>query len=444
MQDLIFHRFEVESFKGINAQNPIVLDFTQANKKGQSITVLKGDQQTGKSSTIEALLYCFGYEFKFKKENLVNLQDKTINVNTEFAVEGVTYRVRATKSRFVLEKYVDAEKVWIGAGEPKSTLQKLVRVGFSPLFLKDVDGERQIKYLRETFSDEENNKKEEKILSALKEAATGYRDANREYKRIKAMLESDELYLNYEQNMARFQERISLNGQLDKLKRASAELQQFQNAELKLQNFEQQASEKRTRIEELREQLRLEEEALQQTEEKIAQAKIWISEHAHVREVHAAATAAYENINLQLVEQERWDRIVQNKGDMDQFSDMMNKFEAKKDQLRMDLKKVTEKYLPKIKGLELKLGDDLDDDQKGLFWNQKSLAQLSESELWDLFLQIWEQKDVKLVVIDNLTSLGTGAISRLNELSAQGIKIWGTEMKRNQSKIAISFTDKLK
>lgn len=162
-----------------------------------------------------------------------------------------------------------------------------------------------------------------------------------------------------------------------------------------------------------------------------------------VKTEYQEAEAAYMDINRVLLEQQDWKRIKQLKIDMDQYETLVQDADAKKDKLKMDLMKVTKKYLPEIEGLEIKIATGMDDEEEGIYYNNKTMAQLSESELWSLFFQIWEQKQVRFVFIENVSSLGTDAVGVLNMLAENGVKIFASMMDRKKGSMKISFTDTL-
>jgi hypothetical protein len=114
------------------------------------------------------------------------------------------------------------------------------------------------------------------------------------------------------------------------------------------------------------------------------------------------------------------------------------------DKLRLDLLKITRTYLPGIEGLEMKLKMGLDDEEEGIYYNGKSLAQLSESELWDLFENIWAEKGVQFVFCENITSLGSEAVKTLNRLvKEKKAQVFATAMDRSKKDMEIIFSTKI-
>jgi len=113
------------------------------------------------------------------------------------------------------------------------------------------------------------------------------------------------------------------------------------------------------------------------------------------------------------------------------------------DKLRLELLKITKTYLPDIEGLEIRLKTGLDEEDEGIFYQGKSFAQLSESELWDLFLVIWAAKDVQFIFCENVNALGSEAIKTLNRLVKEGAVVFASEMERSKKEMEISFSTKI-
>src|SRR5687768_11360231 len=101
-RDIKLKRFEVGAFMGIDKNNPVLIDFSARKHQNKNITTFAGNQGTGKTSTITALMYALGATFKIDADNFINTTDGTIKDELEFEVDGVQYKVNATKSRFAL------------------------------------------------------------------------------------------------------------------------------------------------------------------------------------------------------------------------------------------------------------------------------------------------------------------------------------------------------
>jgi len=447
MSDINLKIVSIESFMGIDRSNPVVLDLEKHYSKGKNITTLAGNQGTCKTSTINALLFALGANFDFDKDNLINLTDGTLNLESEFEADGEQYRVKASKSRFLLEKfYQNTGKAgkWVPESSPKETLRQLIgNLGLSPMFLKSQDGAKQIEWFRKTFSDEENSKKEETIKNNLAKLTPARREAYKEYTRLKNVLTSSDLYINWEDSEKRFSKEVKIEEAKTKVELLKKGADDYVRAEDKLEMIKRDIERKKDVIELLKQQLGQAEKDLVDLQDKKVVGEQYLAANVMVKTEYQEAEAAYMDINRVLLEQQDWKRIKQLKIDMDQYETLVQDADAKKDKLKMDLMKVTKKYLPEIEGLEIKIATGMDDEEEGIYYNNKTMAQLSESELWSLFFQIWEQKQVRFVFIENVSSLGTDAVGVLNMLAENGVKIFASMMDRKKGSMKISFTDTL-
>lgn len=444
-KDIVLKRFSAEAFMGIDHSRPVLIDFTARKNKGKNVVRLTGDQGTTKTSTILALMYALGATFQFDKDNLVNTTDQTLKDELEFEIDGVQYRVNATKTRFVLEMNSTDLKRWIKVDEPKTTLQKLVgHLGTSPMPLKDKDGTKQIDWFRETFGDEEVRGKEKKVLKGITDAKATRKDANREYTRLKNALAINPLYQDYEENLKKFKVAPSIVDaqKLRNEKKTAAEA--HDRAVEKLNRTMEGITAKHNEIEKIKQQLIAAEKDLQSLMQMKGEFEKYIAENAIAKTEYQEAETAFLQISQTITDYNSWQDVVRQKNEMEEFETVIQRADAKKDELITELRKLTKKYLPEIPGLELKLNTGIDDDElEGIIYNGRTLAQLSESEIWGLYMLICEEKGVNFVFIENLPSLGTDAIGIMNMLAEKGVKIFATEMKREQDKMRIVITDKI-
>src|SRR5688572_33318972 len=203
MKDLNLQLFEAKDFMGISSDAPILIDFSK--NKGNAVK-LSGDQGTRKTSTITALMYIMGAAFSVDTKNFFNQKDEAIDVELKFKYDGDEYHVVANSTRFNLKrKFKDR---WVPESEPKNMLRKMFgNLGVSPMFLKELRGKDQIKWIKETFGvEEEASKKEVKLTNGLKEAEVTRRDVNREIKALKGALDVEPLYNDYENSLKKFKD----------------------------------------------------------------------------------------------------------------------------------------------------------------------------------------------------------------------------------------------
>lgn len=437
-------KLSVEDFGGIDKSKPIVIDISNSNA-----AIISGDQGTGKTSTVNALLYALGQKLPSKEENFYNTTDGgKLSVDLDFDFEGEQYKVHATKSRFSLQKLVDVngKEAWLNVPEPIEMLTTLVGyVGISPMDLKGKKGAEQVKEIRKALAvaadieAEETNKK--KLLA---EATEKRRTAWREYEIAKKKLSDEPMYENWEQSEETYKEIKTVDSVKKEFEAAEEKKSKFDKAVTGKEELIKQFVLSEERINELKAQLAEAEQMHLNLGKRIDEGSKWIEANKSTPDEYGAAKQAYFDVQGYIDQKKKWESIKQLKKDMDEFETLVQQFDTRKDEIKQELLELGKKGLPDIEGLEVVASDSIEGKDVGVYLNGKNLAQLSESELWGLFLKIWSTQGVNIVVIENLTSLGSKAIEILNDLAEQGVKIFGTEMRRGQDSIEVTLTDKIK
>jgi hypothetical protein len=205
MNDIHLQEFTGHSFLGISQDNPVVIDFTENKAKG--VTVLRGDQGVGKTSTLTALMFMMGAAFDIDMKHFNNLKDETTKLEHKFVYNGSNYHAVLSGGRLSLKKqYKEAGGKWIPEGSPKEMLRMIFgNLGISPMFLKVMDGKKQIEWFKKTFGkDEDAGKKEKKIVTDLQKVTDERKVTNRDIKAVKGWLDVNELYSDYEKSAKRF------------------------------------------------------------------------------------------------------------------------------------------------------------------------------------------------------------------------------------------------
>lgn len=445
MAEINLEKIEVNSFKGIDRSRPVLLDLGKNYEKGKNITIFKGDQGTGKSSTMEAIMYLLAYNYEkspaWSKENIKNLTDDTINAMAELEVDGVPHRIKVTKDKFIFEIFLEQLKKWQPLDNPKTTLQSLLGpLGMSPMFLKDRRGKDQIKWFRETFSgDPDAEAKEEKLNKQLKIAMDARRDANRDYTNLDKALLGNDLYQDHEANEKRFATPVTIDAVQERFNNAQEKLNEYKRYENGLVELNNRIVYADKEIEDLEKRLAQVRQNKETFLAKKKEGQEYIAENADCVLEYNDAQKELAAISKTLSDQQAWETIKRQVAERDEFETIVQKYDQKIDKLRDDLQKLTKKYLPDIDGLEMKLVDG----EEGIYFNGKSMAQLSESELWGLYLQICKIKGIRFVFIENLSSLGSDAAEVINQLSDEGVKIFASLMDRKQKVFKFSITDKI-
>ncbi len=446
---LTFKKFEINSCGGINKEHPIVIDFSEFNK-GKRIGKVSGDQGAGKTSFINALLYACGHEFGFKTDNLVNNKDKTLNIQTEFSYGKSQYRIQATKTMFrLLKLYKDDEgnEVWKAEDEPKTLVRKIIgNIGVSPMPLKENKGKDQVSWLYSMLNvPKEVLEKEAKLNEGLKEVTEARKVANREYESIKKVLSQSELYLNWEQSEKKYKEVKTIEDAKAKLDKATAAKSTYNQAAIEIGQLQARTLAIEEEIEDLEMRLQSKRIELAKTKERIENGEKYLASNKDVIQKFDDAQSEFMGISEYLAAKKEWDRVQQQKKEMDELETLVARADTKKDGIRELLRNLVADVLPPIDGLEVVTEESIDGKPIGVYVNGKTMAQLSESELYQFAFQIWTKNNPSMVFIENIGVLGSNAIATLNELAKSGsVYVWATELVRGQDEIKFEFIESIK
>lgn len=444
MKDLHLIEFEANSFAGIDKEQPVIIHF-----KNKPVTLLRGDQGTNKSSTLNALMSVMGAVFNFESKNFVNKKDDTIDVKLKFNHKGTDYEVMQSGNRVTLKRFYKESNKWIAEGSPKETLREIFgNLGVSPMFLKDLPGKKQIEWFKETFgATEDVSKKEKKLQADLEKIFAQRRDLNRAIKETDGALKSNVLYKNYEKNQVKFAKHLSAEKEKEKLQTLQTKKESFDKAKSGLDNLKEKRKGHTDRIAQLQKQIDEEVQSRSIVEKRIAEGEAYIAASNGIEKEYSEANEAYLNISKTIAEQTQWKDVLKKEKELDEMEQTVVLATDQIAQLRVAILELTSTYLPKIKGLEIRtkgFSIDTGDEDEGIFYQDKSLAQLSESELWDLFLLIWEKMEVYFVFCENISSLGSQAVQTLNRLAKEKkAQIFASEVDRKKDTMEISFETKI-
>lgn len=441
-KDLSLQQFTANDFMGIDSSAPIVIDFSKARG---NVVKLTGDQGTKKTSTMTALMYVMGAAFNVDTKTFFNQTDEAIDVTLAFKYEGEDYVVTANGSRFMLKRKIKDRMVQ--EAEPKTILKNIFgNLGVSPMFLKEKNGKQQIEWVKKTFGvEEEASKKEVKITTQLKEAETNRREVNRDIKNTKGALELEPLFQNFEASQKKFKEAPSAKKEKEAFEALQEKNAEYDRAESGIAQLKQEIANRNNIIAELKKKLKAEEDALMAAQKRKEASDKWLKDNESVPADYEAAQEKWLNLSKTLADHEKWKTIVKRKSELDDMEETVNVTNGLIDKLRKQLLELTATYLPKVPGLEIRVKVGLDDEDEGIYYHNKSLAMLSESELWDLFADhIWPAKDVFFIFCENITSLGSQAIANMNKLvKDKKAMIFASEVDRKKDEMSITITSKI-
>lgn len=450
---LRFVRFDVKSFAGIHEDMKLAIVFDDPKKR---IVGFSGDQGTGKTSSLQALYTLCG---GMPPKNAINEKDKNIDEELVFERNGEKYVVRATKGSFTVTKF-DKDGNRSKMDSPKDFLKRVIGpIGLNPMALKGMKGPEQIEWLRSltTFTKEQleleadilskketDYKKRTEVNRVVKQLegevlSTGYYVWDNENKVFKAT----ELFVADTNTVAKSELNEDIVAQ--NLKDAENKKNEWQKASEGLEQMRTKKFEKTLEIEELRRKLAQAEHEEKELLDRIEKGEKWIEENKGVTEVYDKAfeamrqlgdvkmknqnlTSVADKIKLHTTKEEE---AVMLNGKLDEYDKLHKQF--------------VQSFTPNIEGFEVVVPGIDSKKAEGLYYKEKTMIMLSESEIFELYLQLLASQNVKVTIIENITSLGTAAIERINWFAEQmGGYVFYSAMERGKEKLGFQFLDKIK
>lgn len=448
-----------EPLKGIDKDNGLVIVFPN----GYNYVQFEGDQEVGKTSIIECIKEAAGgiassdtVHQGVDEEGKPKADKKYLE--KFYGTDGGLYELRVTKTTIALEQIEldeDGNPVLDKKGkeirsirkEPKTLLQKIVgAAGISPMTLKEMNGGQQVKWLRSLYNlDLEVETFEEKLKQDFNTTYQSRTSANREYDRYAKILSDNEYYKKYEEWQKYFEAvtfedlKASVDGVIRKkntydqaLIRVEAIKDSIEKINIDIEDFEEQ-------IKSIMSKIAVKQQAKEVELEKLKIGLQFIEANKEAPNEFIAITDKIKETDNYGAHRVNFDNMVNMKKTMDHNADEKIRLTSRLDELAKTKKDYVKKFSPVIPGFEVLIADE-EDKREGLFYKNKSLAILAESELWELATQLWKELNVKIIYVENVSSLGSGAIQKFNEfLSQGGCYIFGTKMNRAEDNLKISF-----
>jgi DNA repair ATPase RecN len=427
-------RFEATAFAGINPQSPVVLDFTQS----KWITA-SGDNAVGKTSLINALLVACGMLSKDNKD-FINQESNKIDIDFSFVgKDNCSYDVKVTKSLFKLMYEGVAQP------EPISKMKELLGVvGTSPMEVKHKPLKDIIRWIAQysNKSPEEFEKQLLKLKDGIKKSKENRAAANKIAKAMKEYLEAEQMYNDWEKSEKTFAEEPDLKALSAQLKTAGDKSDKYIRAEEKLKQLNQQRPGIVTQIDRIKKQLEEMESQLVEQDKAITSGAKYLEDNKADKKEYDAVKEKYDTAAEDLADYNKWQEIKKKKSDMDEAETLSQKADAKEKELLQEVKDLQAEILPNIKGMEIVTEDTTDNGvtkKEGLYRDNKNVNQLSETEWVETVVEIWRKYKVKVVVLDNIGSLGSKGIAVLEKLNNDGCYVLAAEMNRSQKELQISY-----
>jgi DNA repair exonuclease SbcCD ATPase subunit len=427
-------KLEVNSFAGINPQSPVVLDFTNS----KWITA-SGDNAVGKTSLLNAMLVACGMLSKDNKD-FVNQDSNKIDIDFSFVgKDNCSYEVKVTKSSFKLMYEGVAQP------EPITKMKELLGVvGTSPMEIKHKPLKDIIRWIAQysNKSPEEFERQLLKLKDGIKKSKDNRAAANKIAKAMKEYLEAEQMYNDWEKSEKTYAEEPDLKQLSAQLKSAGDKSDKYIRAEEKLKQLTQQRPGIVSEIDRLKKQLEEKEEQLAEHDKSISSGAKYLEDNKADKKEYDEVKKKYDNAAIDLADYNKWQEIKAKKSDMDEAEDLSQKADAKEKELLQEVKDLQAEILPNIKGMEIVTEDTTEDGvakKEGLYRDGKNVNQLSETEWVETIVEIWRKYKVKVVVLDNIGSLGSKGVSVLEKLNNDGCHVLAAEMNRSQKELQISY-----
>lgn len=420
-------RLEINSFGGIHPDSPVVIDFTQSH-----LVVASGDFGLCKTTLLNALLVACG---QLSKDNKAFLNKDSGKIDLNFSFVGkdrCNYEVRCTKSAFTL-KYDG-----VAVAEPISKMKELLGVaGTSPMEMKFKPLKDIVKWLASYSS--KNAEGFDGLLvkykEGIKKAAESRATANKVLKGIDEYLNSEEMFLNWEESDKKYVIRPDIKALSAEMETAREKSDNLAKAEVKLIQYN-------ARKIEIERQLAVLNKELNETVDKIGIGDLYIIENGTAKDDYAVVKKKYDNVVQDVLDFNKWETIKEKKKDRDEAETLAQKADANEKSLLQELKELQAEILPDIKNVELILEDTHEDGvekKEGLYVDGKTVAMLSETEWVSFVFMVWRKFKVKVIVLDNVATLGSKGIELLERLAKDGAYVLATEMNREQKTLEISY-----
>lgn len=452
-----------EDLKEVDNENGLVIIFPE----GYQYIEIEGNQGVGKTSLIECIKEATGGEAQANTEHITMEEGKMPVTDKKYkdrfwGSDGNLYNLRVTKSTITLERIeVDehGEPIKNAKGKenasimktPKTMLQQIIGpAGISPMALKNMNGAKQVAWIRSLFNlDVEAQKLELEIKDKYEKAYKARTQANNEYNRLENVLSSNDYYIRAEHWQKYFDE-TKYEDLEKKVSGVIEKKNQYDNAIAGIPTLKTQAVTLKTDIDDLQEQIRqlqLKLDAktadLKTLSDRIAAGEKWIEENKGVVEDFENLADARKEASEFKAHEQAFKNMQEEKKNMDHQADEKIRLTHLVDEYAQLKKNYIKQFTPEIEHFEVCIKDE-GEPREGLFYKGLPLAILAESELWELATQLWKAMGVKIIYVDNVSSLGSGAIAKFNDfLSSGGAYIFGTKMNRNEDALKISFHNKM-
>lgn len=464
--------FKPEYFGGIRPDMNFVFHLSDG-----PVAQFKGDQGLCKTSLLNCMIFLLGGDEAVNSihrslKDMKELKQKAASITfKDLRNPNTTYEVRVTKTMYSVKKIelTDGSPVTSLVQSPKDFIRNLFGpIGVSPMILKEKDGKAQIEWLRSLFRlTAEQLKMETDIKEKLKAKFTLRTAVNNSIKSLYKEV-ADTPYYEWDKHNTCFiptlKRNVDLNNIKENLKSEQEIKEKMQIAQDRLrekdkyQNAADQLKIDKTNleneIEDLQKKLELKKDDLLKLESRIEKG-------TEILTKYETAQDDFEKVQKQMLDIGDLKVTKTKVEDADLKATSYDSKVAEKinivssiDDLKTLMKKFVETFTPKIEGLKIVVNDGLDksDDEntaasqnevvlpEGMYYNDRSMAELSESEIWSLWALISRSLNIRFLFIENGQNLGTAAAETINNFIKDGHGcVYYTTMLRGQKELQFTI-----
>lgn len=461
--------YEVEGFGGVRPDMKLIFSLD-----GKPIVGWEADQGRCKSSLLSGLIFSMGgpeaansFNVSIDEETKKRKLTRDIRLTfKDFRNPDITYEVRVTNTSFKVKhitKGADNKMTSGTVDAPKDFLNRMFGpVGLNPVDFSTKKGKDQITLLRQLYSfTPEDLKEEQNITISYKEKYAKRTLINNELKRLDGEIKSTGFHIWDPENKCFIESEKSKQAKvsIEKGIKSDAELNTAKDkAQLRLNDktrFEEALDTLNkdkakcvSDIESLKAQLEAKEKELLALEDRITKGKDTLKGYETAK---TELDTAWDNVQaqgtLKLLQKSLTDADAAVKKYQDQEDAKIN-INAVLDNLKIEKKKFISRFTPQIEGIEIIVSDDSIDEApqlpEGIYFKGRSMQELSESELWDFFMQLCHSLNIRFIFIENIQILGSNAVERINEFVKNNYgKVFYTAMDRNQKELQFTMHGQL-
>jgi len=425
---------------------PVVIDFSQSKMVG-----LTGDEGEGKSTILELFKMAAGQNGGEKIiEALKNKDNSAIDLELDFVGnDKADYQIKIKDGNITVRKEGEIKR----SGEVSLLKDQLGIIGTSPLpFKNGVVGElvKWIAPFSKLGADEF-----EAQMAKCKKDQKGAKDAraaaNKEAKGLRQQLVAEGYMTSkgeviekaWTASETKYKKKVDIKEVSARLETAGKDSDKYIRAEEKVKQSRLKKIEQERNIAELKEELKLAEAGLVETDKVIKAGEKYLTDNKDDKTNYDKVKTEFENVSKDAVAYDKWQDIKKKKTELDNYETASQKADALEKSIIKKQQELQWEVIPDIPGLEIILEDTHEDEgvqkKAGFYINGFSSAQMSNTEFFTAVFKILKKNKVPVVIVDDASQFGSSLMKTLEDLVKGGCYVLYTEMRRGQQSLEIQY-----